>query len=80
MFLKSSKRTIFHFFQFLVLLNTSEQDREPLSALSLDCLCQHAPLPFPVQTIPKKEQKSLSAPRQDCLCQAGASSWSGGSE
>ena len=26
--------------QFLVLLNQSEQDREPLSALALDCLCQ----------------------------------------
>ena len=31
--------------QFLVLLNPSKQDREPLSALALDCLCPARPIP-----------------------------------
>ena len=35
----------FHLFKFLILLNQSEQDRELLSALSLDCLCPAGPTP-----------------------------------
>ena len=34
--------------QFLVLLNQSEQDKEPLSALALDCLCQTGLTPWSV--------------------------------
>ena len=34
--------------QFLVLLNQSEQDREPLSALALDSLCQTGLTPWSV--------------------------------
>ena len=32
-------------FQFLVLLNQYKQDREPLSALALVCLCPAGPNP-----------------------------------
>ena len=35
--------------QFLVLLNQSEQDQEPLSALALDCLCQIGLTPWSVR-------------------------------
>ena len=59
------------------MLTIHKQDQEYLSAPSLDCLSQQAPLPVPVRPIPKQEQKSLSVPGPDCLCQAGASSWSG---
>ena len=36
--------------QFLVLLNQSEQDQEPLSALALDCLCQTGLTPWSVSS------------------------------
>ena len=37
---KNLKPLFIHFIQFLVILIQSKQDREPLFALVLDCLCR----------------------------------------
>ena len=48
------------FFQFLVLLDKSEQYREPLSALSLDCLCPARPTPCSCTKYSQKKTRNLS--------------------
>ena len=69
---------LFISFKFLVMLIQSKQDREPLSALALVCLCPAGPHSMFLLTIPKQDQEYLSAPCSNCLCQAGASSRSVG--
>ena len=62
----------------ILLLCQYEQDREYLSALSLDNLNSAGTTPCSFFNH-SRNQEYLSAPGSYCLCQAKASSWSGDS-